>query len=143
MAASFIECLLTGDFHELEFSICGNNGGLVILPPLKTLQVKDLEHLDAIPLSEEEQHGHTGRNKERRRPTRKIFFDMTYLMTYITTKVTENGGIPLVITDSAVVRMFELVGGVFLGGRNAQKRWSTVSNEVQKRAREHRQAIAA
>ena len=113
------------------------------VPPLKTLQVKDLEHLDAIPLSEEEQHGRTGRNKERRQPSRAIFFDMTYLMTYITTKVTENGGIPLVITDSAVVRMFELVGGVFLGGRNAQKRWSTVSNEVQKRAREHRQAIAA
>jgi hypothetical protein len=113
------------------------------VPPLKLLQVKDLEHLDGIPVSEEEQHGRTGRNKERRRPTRKIFYDMNYLMNYILRKVTASGGIPLAITESSVVAMFDSVEAEFHGGRNSQKRWSTVSNEVQRREREHRRAIAA
>ena len=33
------------------------------IPPLRMLDLKDLEFLDAIPLSEEEQHGQTGPNK--------------------------------------------------------------------------------
>ena len=35
------------------------------IPPLRMLDSKDLEFLDAIPLSEEEQHGWTGPNKNR------------------------------------------------------------------------------
>ena len=35
------------------------------IPPLRMLDSKDLEFLDAIPLSEEEQHGQTGPNKNR------------------------------------------------------------------------------
>lgn len=112
------------------------------VPPLKILHVKDLDHLDDIPLSEEEQHGRTGLNKARRRPTRKIHYDMAYLMNYITEKVTAAGGIPEEITDSSVVRMFGWVEAEFQGGRNSQKRWSTVSNEVQKQARGHRLATA-
>ena len=112
------------------------------MPPLKLLHAKDLEHLDDLPVSEEEQHGRTGLNKERRRPTRKILYDMTYLMNYITEKVTARNGIPLAITNSSVLVMFELVEAEFHGGRNSQKRWSTVLNEVQKAAREHRRAIA-
>ena len=33
------------------------------IPPLRMLDSKDLEFLDAVPLSEEEQHGWTGPNK--------------------------------------------------------------------------------
>jgi hypothetical protein len=62
-------------------------------------------------------------------------------MNYIMRKVTASGGIPMAITESSVVAMFELVEAEFHGGRNSQKQWSTVSNEVQKTAREHRQAI--
>ena len=35
------------------------------IPPLRMLDSKDLEFLDAIPLTEEEQHGWTGPNKNR------------------------------------------------------------------------------
>ena len=35
------------------------------IPPLRMLDSKDLEFLDAIPLTEEEQHGRTGPNKNR------------------------------------------------------------------------------
>ena len=35
------------------------------IPPLRMLDSKDIEFLDAIPLSEEEQHGWTGPNKNR------------------------------------------------------------------------------
>ena len=56
-----------GTFPALVFLMHGSSGGLVILfggiAPLKMLDSKYLEFLDAIPLSEEEQHGQTGPNK--------------------------------------------------------------------------------
>ena len=60
-------------------------------PPLRMLDSKDLEFLDAIPLTEEEQHGRTGPNKNRRRPARTTLCDLKFLMMYIQDKVVAAG----------------------------------------------------
>ena len=59
------------------------------IPPLRVLDLKDLEFLDAIPLSEEEQHGQTGPNKNQCRPACKTLCDLKFLMLYITDKLLE------------------------------------------------------
>ena len=62
------------------------------------LDSKDLEFLDAIPLSEEEQHGQMGPNKNRRQPACKTLCDLKFLMLYITDKVVAAGRLADVIT---------------------------------------------
>ena len=102
------------------------------IPPLRMLDSKDLEFLDAIPLSEEEQHGRTGPNKNRRRPARKTLCDLKFLMMYITDKVVATGRFADVITMASVVDMLSVVATEFGGARNSQKKWHTISQEIQR-----------
>ena len=102
------------------------------IPPLRMLDSKDLEFLDGIPLSEEEQHGRTGPNKNRRRPARKTLCDLKFLMMYITDKVVGAGRFADVITMASVVDMFSVVATEFGGARNSQKKWHTISQEIRR-----------
>ena len=94
------------------------------------LDSKDLEFLDAIPLSEEEQHGWTGPNKNRCRPACKTLCDLKFLMLYITDKVVAAGRLVDVITMASVVDMFSVVATEFGGARNSQKKWLTIAQEI-------------
>ena len=62
------------------------------IPPLRTLKPSDLMHLDKVPLSAEEMHGRVGRNKHKRRPARKLYSDLSFLMNWITDRVEAAGG---------------------------------------------------
>ena len=94
------------------------------------MDLKDLEFLDAIPLSEEEQHGWTGYNKNRHQLACKTLCNLKFLMLYITDKVVAAGRLPDVITMASVVDMFSVVATEFGGARNFQKKWHTIAQEI-------------
>ena len=94
------------------------------------LDSKDLEFLDAIPLSEEEQHGWMRPNKNRCRPARKTLCNLKFLMLNITDKVGAAGRLEDVITMVSVVDMFSVVATEFGGARNLQKKWHTIVQEI-------------
>ena len=96
------------------------------------LDSRDLEFLDAIPLSEEEQHGWMGPNKNRCRPARKTLCGLKFLMLYITDKVVAAGKFVDVLTMALVVDMFSMVATEFGGARNLQKKWHTISQEIRR-----------
>ena len=73
------------------------------------LDSKDLDFLDAIPLSEEEQHGQTGPNKNQCQPACKTLCDLKFLMLYITDKVVAAGSLADVMTMASVVDMFSVL----------------------------------
>ena len=100
------------------------------IPPLRMLDSKDLEFLDAIPLTEEEQHGRMGPNKNRRQPACKTLCDLKFLMMYIQDKVVAAGRLADVITMASIVDMFSVVATEFGGARNSQKKWHTISQEI-------------
>ena len=108
------------------------------IPPICSIKPLDLKFLDDIPLTAEEMHRRTGTNKNCRRPARKIYGDLKYLMDYITRKVVAAGAMKDVITETSVKQMFDAVGDEFRGGRNAQKGWQTVVSEVRKQNHQNR-----
>ena len=104
------------------------------VPPLRNLKASDLEFLDKIPLGPEEMHGRSGRHKTKRRPARKTYSDLAFLMNYITNEVEKKGGIAETITVSSVDGMYNLVVDELIpGGRDAQKKWITVVREIRKK----------
>jgi hypothetical protein len=110
--------------------------GVRKVPPLKMLQVRDVDHLDGIPLDESELHGRTGKYANNRQAVRKTLNDMSFLMGYVTGLVEERGTLELVITPSAVDRMFNSVADAFSEKeRDAQIGWVTVMLAVRKRLR--------
>ena len=90
----------------------------------------DLEFLDAIPLSEEEQHGWTGPNKNQHQPACKTQCNLKFLMLYITDMVVAAGRLVDVITIASIVDMFGVVATEFGGARNSQKKWLTIAQEI-------------
>ena len=108
------------------------------VPPFRSLKSTDLNHLDEILLAEEEMHGRVGRNRNQRRPARKILCDIVFLMGYITTKVEEAGKMADEITLTAVDDMFRVVADEFSESelrRSAQKKWITAVHELRRRNR--------
>ena len=89
-----------------------------------------------IPLGEDEMHARVGRNRHRRRPARKIYCDLKFLMEYITKKIRDAGRMNDVIKMASVVEMYQVVAQEFEGGRNAQKKWVTVATELRARLRQ-------
>ena len=82
-------------------------------------------------------HGWNGRNKNNRWAARKTYSDLAYLMNYIQDKVQEAGAMPYTITIANVDAMYQVVAQEVLAGwRNAQKKWSTFSQELQRRQRD-------
>ena len=105
------------------------------IPPLRMLTPQDIKFLDDIPLTEEEVHGRTGCHKYKRRPSRKTYSDLAFLMNYITRKVQQAGRLVDQITPTSVSNMFETVADEFSGGRNSQKKWNTVAHDLRKATR--------
>ena len=98
------------------------------IPPLRKLDAADLQFLDKLPLTRTEMHGR--KIGSRRRPARKTMCDLRYLMEYIIVKVDAAGVREEHISLESVDRMFLCVADEFQSGRNAQKKWLTVSDRV-------------
>ena len=91
------------------------------IPPLRMITPQDIKFLGEIPLTQEEVHGRTGYHRYKRRPSRKTYSDMAFLMNYIMCKVQQAHRLVDQITPRSVSNMFETVADEFSGGRNAQK----------------------
>ena len=98
--------------------------------------------LDATQLASEEKHGRTGTNNVKRRPSRKMLNDLTFLMQHITSKVSEKGSLPAAIAVSSVDEMFKVVEveshGTAANSSNLQKKWATVAREIRCKSRDER-----
>ena len=104
-------------------------------PPLMYIDFKDVEHLDEVPVGEEEMHGRTGGKKESRRAVRKMLCDMKFLMRWVSYKVKEAGAKEEEITILSVDRMFRAVAHLFsVGVRDGQKKWITVVNMLRRKS---------
>lgn len=103
------------------------------IPPLQFLDTKDIEHVDAIPLSRIEQHRRTGYFKEQRRKASKTLSNMRYLMKVVLKYVREANAVTSVMTTTSVDNMFKTVAHRLISGcRDDQKRWITVVRELRK-----------
>ena len=98
-----------------------------------------MKFLDQIPISQEELHARTGANRNRWQLSRKTLCDLKFLMGYITKKVQDANRVKNVITPTLVMRMLEVVAEEFQGGRNSQKKWHTVANELRAKQRQTQQ----
>jgi len=99
------------------------------IPPLMYIDFKDVDHLDEVPVGEEEMHGRTGAKKASRRAVRKTLCDMKFLMCWVSYKVKEAGAKEEEATILSVDRMFQVVAHLFsTGTRDGQKKWITVVN---------------
>jgi hypothetical protein len=101
------------------------------IPPLRNIKIEDVSHLDTVPLGEEEQHGRTGKHKDKRRQASKILSDMKKCMTFIHEKVVQRGKFEPEITLASVDRMFKAIVDCFdKKERDAQKRWTSVLRDI-------------
>ena len=106
------------------------------VPPLRKLKTSHLEHLDTLPLSEEEMHGRTGPNRNNRRPARKVLHDMKTLMGYMKFICISRGVYEEDITAASVDRMFIAIADIFNEKeRDAQTSWITVLCGLRRRYR--------
>jgi hypothetical protein len=105
------------------------------VPPLKILTAKDVNHLDAIPISEDEKHRRTGKYKDNRRRSTKTLCDIRFLMNYVESLVKEVGALTNIITVNNVEAMFDSV--VYrldvASSRDCQKQWASVVRALRRR----------
>ena len=102
--------------------------------PLRLLKIEDVQHLDRIPLDENEQHGRNGRFGNQRRAAKRTLCDLRFLMNWITNKVESVGAKEEVITLSSVDRMFQAVAHFFgEAERDGQQSWATIVRSVRRR----------
>ena len=108
------------------------------VPPLRTLTPSDFVFLDSTPLDDAERSGRTGRHKDKRRPSKKTYYEMKKLMEYITNKVDDQGALfeGAGITLRDVDAMYCIVESDFDDGdRDAQKKWSSCYIDVTRKER--------
>jgi hypothetical protein len=98
------------------------------IPPLRFLKPPDVCHLHSLEIGEEEKHGRTGKDKDKRRDPKKTLSDMAVLMKMVKEKVSARGEWAAVITPDSVAEMFRKVEDEFkgLGKRDSQVMWTTV-----------------
>lgn len=105
-----------------------------IIPPLKYLDIKDIEHLNNMPLSAVERHRRTGGRVDQRRRASKLLSDMKYVMFVIWQMVKETNAVPAVVTIRTVDAMFKAVGEkLIVNIRDDQEQWLTVVRELRRR----------
>jgi hypothetical protein len=107
------------------------------VPPLRLIKPVCLDHLDRLPVHDDEMSGRTGKYKRRRKPISKVWSDLSFLMKYIGRRVEEAGNTQEEITMANVDLMFTTVEGEFAEGRlrNTQKQWTSVAKDLRKRQR--------
>jgi hypothetical protein len=104
------------------------------IPPLRTLENKDVEHIDPLELDEDEKKQRSGNHAEKRRKSRKNLNDMVYVMNFVKKKVEERGALVEEITIDSVDAMYFAVADLFDNGpRDDQKSWRTVVNHLRTR----------
>jgi hypothetical protein len=138
-----------GVFHAWRQWLVGDR--VLNIPPLKVLKAHDVKHVDSIPLSEVELRGRavTGRNANKRRPTRKTLNDFQFLMKHIEAKVKEAGKWTDIHSLENVDEMFQVVATMFgpkgtsHSARATQARWSTFLNQVRKKLQKEREEAEA
>ncbi|KAG7350138.1 hypothetical protein IV203_009498 [Nitzschia inconspicua] len=84
--------------------------------PLRSLEHVDVNHLDNLPLADDEMHGRTGGYGARRRLSKKTLCDMRFLMNWMTERVEAAGHRENNTTISAVDRMFLSTNCPFIRG---------------------------
>lgn len=98
------------------------------IPPLRLLHIEDIKHIDKLPIDDDEQHG---RSAKKRRPARKTYSDMKYIMGFVYKKVVDCHALETEITLKTVDIMFRAVADCFsIGGRDAQKNWTSVVHDL-------------
>ena len=99
------------------------------------IDFKDVDHLDEVPVGEEEMHGRMGAKKASQRAVRKTLCNMKFLMHWVSYKVKEAGAKEEEITILSVDRMFRAVAHLFsVGVRDGQKKWITVVNMLRRKS---------
>ena len=127
-AAGVYDCWVKWNISDTERGI----------PPLRLLQAKDFAFIDLRKKTVDDSRGHTGKFKEQRRGSSKIFSDLKYLCKYIEQKASEAG---MELNDRShlnVRLMYEVVEPVlYPPGKNGspctQNRWRTVLRKLLKR----------
>jgi hypothetical protein len=101
------------------------------------LEFNDVKHLDDLPIGEQEMHGRKGPLKHNRRATKKILYEMRWLMKYIEAKLEERNLLQTKDNDIlSVDRMFAAVSDIFPPEpRNQQTIWNTVCQRLMRRER--------
>jgi hypothetical protein len=106
------------------------------IPPLQILTAKELKHINSIPLAQEEMRGRTGPHRDKRRPIRKTWSEITTLMNFILETVKERDAFEQEITPLSVDRMFMVIADIFTDSeRDAQHGWYTALLGINKRYR--------
>jgi hypothetical protein len=100
------------------------------VPPLRHLEISDINHLDDVPLSAVELHGRKGRYREQRRKTSKLLSDMKFLMGYMKRILQERNLYRAETTLESVDAMFQSVSDLFEGNRPGQINWLTAVNKL-------------
>lgn len=104
------------------------------IPPLRHLSIKDIEHLNNIPLSAVELHRRTGARRNTRRRASKLLSDMKFLMRVIWQMVLDSNAAPAIITIGSDDFMFKAVSEkLIVNIRDDQKQWLTVVRELRRR----------
>ena len=107
------------------------------VPPIRSLNILDIKHLDNVPLSQFEltsRPGPTARGG--RRSQSRELSDVRFLMNYMTDLVKNDNAMADVITTNSVDMMFQAIAPKLVSGaRHPQKLWSTVLKEVRKSLR--------
>jgi hypothetical protein len=104
------------------------------IPPLKILKIADVRHIDMKPLTGVEKARKVGPNKENRRMVTKYLTDMRFICKFLTNILELMGKLELIVTLTAVDRMFEEFADFVLGReRDAQKQWTSVVRELRNR----------
>ena len=127
-AAGVYDCWVKWNISDTERGI----------PPLRLLQAKDFAFIDLRKKTVDDSRGHTGKFKEQRRGSSKIFSDLKYLCKYIEQKASEAG---MELNDRShlnVRLMYEVVEPVlYPPGKNGspctQNRSRTVLRKLLKR----------
>lgn len=103
------------------------------IPPLRFLDTKDIEHVDALPLSQVEKHRRTGYFNAQRRKASKHLSDMKYVVKVVMQLVKEVNAHTAVHTINTVDNMFRAVAQRLIAGcRDDQKQWLSVVRELRR-----------
>ena len=116
------------------------------IPPLRELRPADFAFLDKKPKSEDELRRSTGKNPEKRRPTRKVFSDLKFLCTHIEAKALAGGLASADRSLHSLQRMCEAAMATVYEGNStkstkarAQNKWRTVVLHLRKKLKAERE----
>ena len=111
------------------------------IPPLRKLGPREFLFIDNLPKTDAEKRSQTGKFRNQRRPSRKIFSDIKFLCKYIESKASEAGVDTTDVSLANVRIMFEsAVKHLIIPGegnrRVDQLKWRTIVKRIRKKLKE-------